>query len=307
MIKGRRLGIGMVLSAVITAGASAQGGGSAAGSAGHAGRGTGGSAGWAGTLECLQCTVHLSPTGTWVQFGAEPIVRGKTGDGSSLIDGDMLVAVDDILITTAAGGRRLASIDAQPTRFTIRRDGREIVLVTQHAFQWTYDSGGRGSSAGVASRTATGTGTGVRGGDGVAGIDTSVHAGRDVGIGRGVGQGVDSLGRMNRIEMNVTNTRGWLGLALDCLRCTTDRVDRSSRDASVRFTTPPKVVAVEPGAAAEAGFKSGDLIRTIDGMPMTSDSAAVRFSSLRAGQRVKFVVERKGQPVLLTLVVPKAR
>lgn len=105
--------------------------------------------------------------------------------------------------------------------------------------------------------------------------------------------------------MNLTNTRGWLGLALDCLRCTVDRVDRTARDSSLRFTTPPRVVAVEPGAAAEAGFRVDDVIRSIDGFPMISAAGARRFSTMRASERVNFVVERGKNLVELRLVVPK--
>jgi membrane-associated protease RseP (regulator of RpoE activity) len=124
------------------------------------------------------------------------------------------------------------------------------------------------------------------------------------GVGRGTGAGVDSLARPDTTEMNLATTRGWLGLALDCLRCTVDREDHSSRDGTVHFTTPPKVVAVEPGAAELAGFRSGDIVRTIDGLAMTTIEGAQRFSTLRAGERVNFVVERGKNLVVLRLVVP---
>ena len=120
-----RYGLGAALMAALAVSASAQGG------RGGRGRGpadtsirfrtTGTLPGWAGALECLQCTIHLSPTGTWVEFGAEPIVRGKSADGGVLMEGDVLVAVDDMLITTPAGARRLANLGGQPTRLTIRR------------------------------------------------------------------------------------------------------------------------------------------------------------------------------------------
>jgi S1-C subfamily serine protease len=111
--------------------------------------------------------------------------------------------------------------------------------------------------------------------------------------------------RPSPVEMNLNTTRGWLGLALDCLRCTVDRVDRTAHDSSLRFTTPPRVVAVEPGAAEQAGFRRGDVIRSIDGFPMISAEGARRFSSMRAGERVNFVVERGKDLVDLRLLVPR--
>lgn len=138
--------------------------------------------------------------------------------------------------------------------------------------------------------------------DGIGGFQGTEEAGTTRrNTARGTAQ--DSAD-VTHTDMNVTTTRGWLGIALDCLRCSVDREDRSSRDHAVRFTTPPKVVAVEPGAAAVAGFKPGDVIRTIDGNAMTSAAGARRFSTMRGGERVRFVVERGKQLLPLTLVVP---
>ena len=79
-----------------------------------AGRGTGGSmtvtGGWTGTLDCMQCTVHLSPAGTWVEFGVEPIVRVTSEKANVFLDGDVLIAADNMLITTPAGARRMANL-----------------------------------------------------------------------------------------------------------------------------------------------------------------------------------------------------
>lgn len=423
--------------------ASAQVGGvSGAGAAGRGGRGnaTAISGRWIGTLECIQCTVHLSPSETWVEFGAEPVVRGITADGGALIDGDVLLAVDGVLITTPAGGRRLsASVTAaQPTRFTIRRNGRQMdVAVPQH-IRWSVDSTGRrvfasqSDSVTIVTREARDSvlrAAGwqfAAGSNGVLGwqigtlgftdqpvrtattpegatallkrptaaasdsavrslpnplyltsrSDTSLNAtsirfinvptggtlrlyttdgtlirmlanNRESGAavpwnvrdrngllvpggtyyfnmesagtsytGRLVivdslrrsseaGQSPDSTARVNTADMSLNTTRGWLGFALDCLRCTADRIDPSSKIPPVHFTTPPRVVAVEPGPASAAGFKVGDVIRTIDGKQMASPAGATRFSTMQGGERVQFGVERGRQLITLTLVVPK--
>ena len=64
-------------------------------------------------------------------------------------------------------------------------------------------------------------------------------------------------------------------------------------------------VEPRPSAAALAGFKAGDVIRTIDGKAMTSTEGAKRFSTMRTGERVTFVVDRGGTPVELRLLVPE--
>jgi hypothetical protein len=219
---------------------------------------------WAATLDCMQCVVHISAAGMWVEFGAEPVFRGMAAGGARL-NGDVLVSVEGLLITTVAGARRLAQLGTHPLLLTVRRAGHELDLVFPQPIKWKF-----------------GTNDSIVVGFSAASSDSTTQ----------------------RTEMNFATTRGWLGIALDCLRCTVDREDHSSRDRTIRFTTPPKVVAVEPGAASLAGFAAGDVIRTIDGYPMISAKGAERFSTLRPGQRVKFVVERRGTLVLLRLLVP---
>lgn len=220
--------------------------------------GTGTPNGWTGTLECVRCIVHVESTGTWVEFGAEPVIRGpRTGTGPH--DGDVLVAVGGQLITTPAGARRLAHPGTPAPILTVRRAGRQIDYVYSQSAALTY----------------------------VTADSISLQV------------------QSSPVEMNLNTTRGWLGLALDCLRCAVDRVDRTARDSSLRFTTPPRVVAIEPGAAQQAGFRVGDIIRTIDGLSMISAEGARRFSMMRAGERVNFVVERGKGLADLRLLVPK--
>ncbi len=292
-----------------------------------AGRGTGGSmtvtGGWTGTLDCLQCTVHLSPSGTWVEFGAEPVVRVASDKASVFLDGDVLIAVDDMLITTPAGARRTANLGGVASRFTVRRNGREVVLVIPRHFQWKYDTTGTGKSGDGAYR---GSFEPIRpplptaGGSSVIGMQIGSFGFNDLPAytyarpdpmsafgttSKPLASTEDSTARLNTADMSLNTTRGWLGIALDCLRCTADRVDLSSHIPPVHFTTPPRVVAVEPGAAAAAGFRVGDVIRTIDGKQMASPGGAARFSNMQGGERVVFGVERGKQLITLTLVVPK--
>ena len=62
-------------------------------------------------IECLQCTVHNSAEGRWVEYGAEPVIRGMNRARTGIEAGDVLVAIDGKLITTQAGGQRLSQPD----------------------------------------------------------------------------------------------------------------------------------------------------------------------------------------------------
>lgn len=82
-------------------------------------------------VDCIGgCTVH-SREG-WVEFGTEPVIRGVRVDGPAsglLEDGDQVELVDDLLITTPAGGRRWTRLlQGEPTRLRLRRNGRARVV-----------------------------------------------------------------------------------------------------------------------------------------------------------------------------------
>lgn len=65
-------------------------------------------------------------------FTTEPRIHALDPDGPAadrLRVGDVVVAVDDVLITTPAGGRRIASLDpGVPVQLWIRREGRDLHL-----------------------------------------------------------------------------------------------------------------------------------------------------------------------------------
>jgi len=326
-------------------------------------------AGWSGVLDCLQCSVHLSPTGTWVEFGAEPVVRGVGGDGNVLANGDVLVAVDNLLITTAAAGRRIANLDGTPGRFTIRRGGKEMVLMVPRHFEWQFglndqsgflpdaapphpvpdpfylgappDSSGAPAEIrfvnvprGATVRIYTSGGVLVRilqagPTPATTAVRWDLHNRNNQLVSSGVyyydveANGKSTTGKLTIVSnsgetvlppgaaallkrpalqdtapaspilMDRETTRGWLGIALSCERCSLDGLDHTSSNKQRLFTTPPFVMAVDVIGAAQNRFKIGDVIRSIDGLSMTSPEGGTRFSNLKAGERVRFVVERR--------------
>lgn len=63
----------------------------------------------------------------------------------------------------------------------------------------------------------------------------------------------------------------------------------------------PRVGSVEPGsAAARAGFEVGDLVTAIDGRPIDDFMEVKQFVALRAGEPMRFTVDRDGQSLQLT-------
>ena len=64
---------------------------------------------------------------------------------------------------------------------------------------------------------------------------------------------------------------------------------------------PPRIAQVSPqSAAARAGFQPGDLITALDGRSTASFDEVQRYVRIRAGDPIRFGVDRGGQPIELT-------
>lgn len=80
-------------------------------------------------IDCADCTLHLAGRGPgWMEFGAPPRVSGVRSDGPAagrLRDGDVIVSIDGLPVTTAAGARRFATAPiGRPASLGVRRQGR---------------------------------------------------------------------------------------------------------------------------------------------------------------------------------------
>jgi len=101
------------------------------------GRAQGGDLGLRGvacTGPAAACAIHVDDDGDRRhEFSVEPVVT-EVAEGSAaagrIVTGDVLVAVDGLLITTAEGGRRLANLSTgQPVAVRLRRQGRTVEVV----------------------------------------------------------------------------------------------------------------------------------------------------------------------------------
>ncbi|HEY4216468.1 MAG TPA: PDZ domain-containing protein [Gemmatimonadaceae bacterium] len=105
------------------------------------------------------------------------------------------------------------------------------------------------------------------------------------------------------------------GFALECIECPLDARGRgrggAGRPPLVLYKFSPHVIAVAPGSAAEqAGVRAGDILQSIDGLPITTDSGASRLAHAAAGQQVRLAFDRNAKPVVVSLTLgakPAAR
>ena len=96
------------------------------------------------------------------------------------------------------------------------------------------------------------------------------------------------------------------GFAIDCTRCRLGPRDDDPMPVW-QYAEAPRVAAVRPGgAAALGGVAAGDTIVAVEGMSILSTGGARRFSSVRAGDRVRLTLRRDGRELDATVVLPRA-
>jgi hypothetical protein len=264
-------------------------------------------------LDCVgECTLSIKEDGSsrsWF-FSAEPRVFGVESGGPTdgiLESGDLLVAIDGLLITTKEGGQRYANLEpGERIRLRYRRDGRAreaSVRVEEGCLDPPNPAGmisrvpppptppDEVRSVGIAvaprvrvapTRRPTPT-TGTSSSRGVS--RTTVPRRAPVGI------------------LETTSPAGSLGIGISCTNCGT-RTDEETGEDIWFFSGPLEVTAVNTGGPASgAGIQRGDLIKAIDGNALDTDAGGLAFTRLRAGERVGLtVVKRTGAEVQVGLV-----
>lgn len=214
-------------------------------------------------------------------FTVEPILRAVPTNGPAagkLLDGDIIIAIDDALITTARAGRKLAApVVGRPLRFRVRRAGREIeaVVVPTEGCE----------TPGIAISDSP---------------EAEARARETIGrMLQGVATKRSAL-RSARAEEIVAD----FGMTVDCTDCGW-RMPLSGGPLTWHATTPPRVTGVEPaGPAARAGVRVGDLLDTLDGAPFVGGDESSVWGALRAGTKAALTV-RRGSKVLRLEISPR--
>ena len=276
--------------------------------------GTLGISGW----DCRgECTLTMNEKGEeqlW-SFTVEPritgITRGGPADGILRTD-DLLVAIDGFLITTAEGGRRIASIQpGQEVTVRYRRDGRpgeagikvgsvcppppprapESVVATTRVPPSPPRPDEPRRSLGVA-------------------VSPRVRVAPEARVARAAEDVARVSARAGRATTGVsagTSPAGRLGISFSCSECGTRTDPDTGRDVWF-FSGPLEVSGVTSGGPADkAGIQLGDLINAIDGKEIDTDEGGLAFTGLEADRGVVLtVVKRNGSEVDVGLV-PEAR
>jgi predicted metalloprotease with PDZ domain len=240
-----------------------------------------------------------SGSGYTHQFSTEPRIRGLL-DGSpadgKLEDGDILIAIDGVLITTREGGRRLANLKpGMPVTLRIRRDGKEMDVTLVPRLGCNMPSlavmadpvRAPAARPAIAPRAVSET--------------APAQAARPAIAPRATREAAPAVTAVApRAVIAPVLPPFTFGLELECGSCGW----RSESDG-VRWSSPslPTIRSVEPGGPGDqAGLKPGDVLVEIDGHLLNNEEAGREIGKLRPGHavQVRFLRGREDKTITLT-------
>lgn len=229
-------------------------------------------------LECnCAFSVYADGRRRW-RFRSEPVIRGVK-DGSpadGLIEpGDVITAIDGMLITTGEAGERFASVTpGQEVTFTVRR-GDRVAKVQVVA---------GGSCQRVTRRHDLGD------------IEVDVEAVPRPPVPPRPARPTRAVVEARAVPRVAIRALpgGWFGFGISC-NCVIRRA-KGSESAVWEFNDPPEVYSVEAGSPADgAGLRRGDVLLEIDGIELTTDEGGRLFGAVKPGQEVQFTYRRGGE------------
>lgn len=223
------------------------------------------------------------------RFYEEPRVGGIDPKGPSvgrLKTGDVLVAIDDALITTSEAGKKIGSLDPNRTvKLTVRRDGKTVDVKVRPRSRCPDDQLAEVYRA-VQDRERT---------------PRPPKAPRAPRPPREYTPPPEAIAPTPMIPgvpmtpqvMVSRATRGWFGIGLDCGDCRWESVNDTAVWRSTEF---PKIYLVETGSPADkGGLQRGDVLTQINGVSLLTDEGGQMFGLVKPGQPVRWTFEREGE------------
>ena len=267
--------------------------------------------GWLGIsgLSCTNCVFSAPGRGEPILFGTEPRVTAVASGSPSedlIRTGDVLVSVDDALITTHAGGLRFHNLKpGDDVTVVVRRNGEShtyrfdnlppICRTDRRVPGWQVAPGQYVSG----SRVAQGGGASA-GGQQPARLPTP--AGTPPPAATAPRSPAPPPGSIGRTPPPATLARSRMvprvsfGFSITCERSCVSMIDPDNGTVIWEFEASPQIYSVETNSEAfRAGLRRGDVIVRIDGHALTTREGGRRFGAVAPGQRVEFTVRRGSQ------------
>jgi membrane-associated protease RseP (regulator of RpoE activity) len=253
-------------------------------------------------MEC-NCTFTFGEDERLWLFQAEPKIKGVDRDGPShgkLKDGDVIVGIDGMLITTRKAGIRFANLVAgEPVELTVRRwfRTRLVTVVPQTApepevpVELTIGRSGRADTVTIVPRPTASP-------ELARSIEELSKRAVEIGeavVTTGLPASLEfSLLPEFNLDFTEMTPRGWIGFGLSFGGSIKHKDE--DKPAEWRFNDPPSIKTVQPGSPAdEAGLQVNDVLLEIDGLKLDSRRGGKRFSRMEPGQIVEWKVRRGGK------------
>jgi hypothetical protein len=259
------------------------------------------------------CTFDRGSSPAW-RFRGEPEIRKVSSSGPAsgrLRSGDVIVAIDGMLITTRAAGTRLGNLRAgEPVTLTVRRGNREIEvsLVPDEPCVTPEPPSAptpRAASPGVSyggiptpTPPRTPAPAALAPHPEVPPPPPSAPTGW---FGFGISCSDCELNVSNHADIEQAEALLQALLARDDsraedVRAARRRVTEARREnIKWRFGQYPSLFSVDPGSPADdAGLRRGDVLLKIDGVSLLTAEGARRFSGVEPDQTVTWTFRRGG-------------
>ena len=227
-------------------------------------------------------SMTISKDSVFLSFGSEPRIREVDPNGPSagiLLSGDVIVAIDGMLITTKRGGLLYANLVAgEPVELTIRRSG-QLSTVTVVPTAPSEEDFLEVPSALESGRLAALI-------DSFIGSVSSDSVYPDFGVPSGPWHALLGIGLLfgGQGVLQEDGTRIW------------------------RFDRPLQVTSVQPGSPADlGGLLVGDILTHIDGTRLDRAAGGRRFSTISPGQRIVWTVNRSGRRLQIVTTAAERR
>jgi membrane-associated protease RseP (regulator of RpoE activity) len=271
-------------------------------------------------IQSLVCVSGSCAVNMWTgreythEFSTEPRIRGLSPRGPSagkLEDGDIIIAIDDVLITTREGGRRLANLEpGVPVTLRIRRDGEEmdVELVPREGCNMpmlaVLGSPPTPRPA-VAPRPAAPARPASTPRPAPAPRALPASPAPPAAPATPAAPPAPAVPASPRPALSLAAEPPFsFGLGLECGRCGW----RFTPDKTVRWSSAvsPRVRYVEPGGPGErAGVQPGDVLLDIAGYPMNSEESGRAIGGLHPGAPVTLKL-RRGREEKTVRITPQA-
>jgi membrane-associated protease RseP (regulator of RpoE activity) len=250
-------------------------------------------------MECSGTYIHNEDGRQW-RFETEPEITRIDRDAPTtgwLKQGDVIVAVDGLLITTKKAGIRFANLVAgEPVQLTVRRAQRErtLTMVARKLpepdipieFRAHYNE-------------RDNTLTVIRGKVLIPELARTIETIENRENERA--RKTDSLGILASPQYADRAPRGWIGFGLSFAGSM--RRNDDGKPADWIFFEQPSIKSIQPDSPADqAGLRVNDVLLAIDGLALDSESGGRRFSRMEPGETIAWKVKRGRETMTIETV-----